>query len=221
MKKRRKKTQRNRDNTESCAKEECTWLERNVPSSFLFVTGLSAIPTLLLHSDPLIKAAQALVFLCFCLFARKRLRPLVALVFVFATVLMNVLSPFGKVIGYVGRFPLTQGALWAGLDKALTVVGLMYLSRLSVRSDLRLPGRFGELLGMTLRYLDRLLETKVEWSLKHPIDGLDRLLGSVLDADVTLSARKRQQPSAIGGVVLFLFAGCNWFCAFIPVLGII
>jgi heptaprenyl diphosphate synthase len=69
----------------------------------------------------------------------------------------------------------------------VTVEGLILLSRASVRSDLRLPGAFGSLLGESFRYFDRIMERKGGIERKDPIGGIDRLMNELWNDRASVS----------------------------------
>ena len=203
------------------AKRADAWLNRNVSTLFLFVFGIVTIPTLLLHGHVVLKFFQVALFLLLCVMAGKKLRIVWSLVFLVVIVSINGLSPTGRILAHIGSFPLTVGALSSGLDKGLTVVGLAYLSRFTVRRDLKLPTVLGQLLARTLYYFDRLCESRVRWSLKEPVDSLDRLMNSIQGSDVV---QERPSPArtsawAVGG--LWFLSTLNWCCALLAYLGIL
>ncbi len=163
-------------------REGGAWLQRQVPPSFLFAFGLLLSPALWLQSHLAWKAAQALLFFGLAAWARPRgwwRAGLASLVFLAATVAVNLAVPLGRVIGRVGPWSITQGALESGLAKGLTLVGLVYLSRFCVRPDLRLPGTAGRYVARTLFYLNRLLELRARLSLARLADSLDEVLESL------------------------------------------
>ena len=131
--------------------------------SFLFLFGLALSPSLWLQGHLAWKAAQALLFFALAAWVRPRgwwRAGLASLVFLAATVAVNLAVPLGRVLWRVGPWRITQGALESGLAKGLTLVGLAYLSRFCVRPDLRLPGAAGRYVARTLFYLNRLLELR-------------------------------------------------------------
>jgi hypothetical protein len=153
-----------------------------VPPSFLFFFGLGLSPALWLQGQLVWKGAQALLFFALAAWARPRgwwRAGLASLVFLAATVAVNLAVPLGRVLWRVGPWRITQGALDSGLAKGLTLVGLAYLSRFCVRPELRLPGAAGRYVARTLFYLNRLLESRRSLSLSRLADSLDAVLESV------------------------------------------
>jgi heptaprenyl diphosphate synthase len=145
----------------------------------LFFFGLALAPALLLQEHLAWKAVQALSFFALAAWARPRgcwRAGLASLLFLAATVALNLAVPLGRVLLRAGPWVITQGALEAGLGKGLTLVGLAYLSRFSVRPELRLPGTVGRYAARTFYYLNRLLELRRTIVLTRLTQTLDRLL---------------------------------------------
>jgi hypothetical protein len=74
---------------------------------------------------------------------------------------------------------ITQGSLFAGLEKALTLEGLLMLSRACIKSDLRLPGTIGSLLGESLRILELMRAKKSLIRRGHIVAGIDLMMREV------------------------------------------
>jgi heptaprenyl diphosphate synthase len=132
------------------------------------------------------RAAQ---FFFFCLLARlsgKKINLPATVLFMTGIIVFNLLVPYGKVLVAFGPLHITDGSLLAGLEKAITLGGLLMISRACVsrnvvsgnviKSGLRLPG-IGSLLGDSLRMLELLREKKGMIGRGHILSGIDRLLG--------------------------------------------
>ena len=148
-------------------------------STSLFCAGLlMALIFLLGRSLP----ARAVQFLFFCLLARllgKKINPFITITIMAGIVFFNLLVPYGKVLAAFGQLRITQGSLFAGLEKALTLEGLLMLSRACIKSDLRLPGTIGALLGESLRNLELMRGKKGLIRRGHIIAGIDQMLREV------------------------------------------
>ena len=81
-------------------------------------------------------------------------------------VFFNILAPYGKVLAVIGPLRITQGSLLLGLEKAVTLEGLVMLSAAFIKSGLRLPGGIGFMLGESLRMLES-LRKKVNVKNRH------------------------------------------------------
>jgi len=84
--------------------------------------------------------------------------------------------PHGKILFSLGPLQVTKGSLFSGIERALTLSGLMMLSRVFVRGDLRLPGNLGSLLGQSMRVLEMMREKKAMIAKGRVISGIDRMI---------------------------------------------
>lgn len=169
------------------------------PSTTLFIAGLLTMPALLFNPSIPLRVAQFAFFWLCAWSVGKRTSLLNALIVSASIVAFNLLIPYGPVLLVIGNFRITQGALLAGLEKAVTVEGLIMLSKATIRSDLRLPGRFGALIGESFRYLELIMERKGGIERKDPIGGIDRLfieLSSLRAAETGSVSGAATEPSA-------------------------
>jgi heptaprenyl diphosphate synthase len=124
-------------------------------------------------------SARIVQFLFFCLLAwlsGKKNNILITSLIMVGIVFFNLLAPYGKILAVIGPLRITEGSLLMGLEKALTLEGLVMLSRACIKSDLRLPGSVGSLLGESLRILELMRERKSIISHGHVIGGIDTLM---------------------------------------------
>jgi len=91
-------------------------------------------------------------------------------------VLFNLMIPYGRLLWHWGPFEITLGALLGGIQKAITVEGLVLLSKTFIRSDLELPGTFGRRIGESFRIFELMMEDDDRFEWKNPISSLDRIL---------------------------------------------
>jgi heptaprenyl diphosphate synthase len=104
------------------------------------------------------RVMQFLLFFLLALLSGKKNNIFSTLLIMAGIVFFNLLAPYGKVLFTFGPLHITQGSLLAGLEKAVTLEGLVMLSAACIKSDLKLPGGTGSLLGESLRILERLRE---------------------------------------------------------------
>ena len=121
--------------------------EKELRSGDLFLAGLFMTAAFLVNPSTLLRAVQFVLFWFYAYWRGKRNRLLITLSVMGGILLFNLLVPYGRVLAAFGPFRITQGALLGGLHKALTLEGLILLSKASIRTDLCLPGFFGSLLG--------------------------------------------------------------------------
>jgi heptaprenyl diphosphate synthase len=142
----------------------------------LCFAGLIMAGLFLFNPSTPLRCLQFLFFWLLLLLGGKKNNTPMTLAVILGIVFFNVLIPYGKVLAEIGPFRLTQGSLLSGLRKAVTLEGLIMLSRVSIRPDLRLPGRFGALMGESFRILEEILRRKGVVTRKKFVEGLDRLL---------------------------------------------
>lgn len=184
-----------------------------LPSGALFLAGLLSMPSFLFNPSLLLRILQ-FFFFWLCAWAVGRRISLFAMLFAMLGIVgFNLLVPYGLEIAKIGGFRITAGALSAGIERAVTVEGLILLSRATVRSDLRLPGAFGSLIGESFRYFDRIMERKGGIERKDPIGGIDRLMNELWndrDGERQAEPRRSLRRPAAGIVLLVLFTALSW-----------
>ena len=162
----------------------------------LCAAGLIMALSFLFNPSPLFRVPQ-FVFFCFLAwFSGKRTNPLFAALFMASIVFFNLLAPYGKVLAVFGSLRITQGSLYAGLEKALTLEGLALLSGACVRPGLRLPGSLGALLAESFRMLERARERRPLIRRGRLIEGIDQLM---LELEADPPAGASGEPPALGG----------------------
>ena len=128
-------------------------------SGHLAITGLCMIPALLFNPDTKARLIQFLFFFFLAWLSGKKNNLFLTVLIMLGIVFFNLLLPYGELLLNIGPLAITQGALLAGLRRAVTLEGLFMLSRCCVREDLALPGAFGEIIGESFRVFSRLSES--------------------------------------------------------------
>jgi len=164
----------------------------------LFVAGLLAMPSFLFDPSLPFRAAQFFLFWFFVWAVGRKNSAIATLSVAAGIVAFNLIVPYGRVLFAWGAFRVTEGSLLGGIEKAVTVEGLIMLSKATIRSDLRLPGSFGALIGDSFRYFDRILEKKGNIDRKDITGSIDRLLLE-LSADQEAAALMAADAAASAG----------------------
>jgi heptaprenyl diphosphate synthase len=126
-----------------------------------FYSGLGAAAIYLLIPWLTVRAGLFVLFWIAALILGKRTRPILTLLVIFAVTACNLFPPYGKVLLTLGPLTITLGSLLGGLRKALTLEGLIMLSKVFIPdSGVWLPGPFGRLLGESLAVLEKLNRRK-------------------------------------------------------------
>jgi heptaprenyl diphosphate synthase len=178
----------------------------------LFLSGAFLFPPFLLQQDLVVRAGLILVFIVLIALAGKRVRLVQFAIVAAGIVLFNLVIPAGKVLASPLGLPLTEGSLKSGMMKATAMTGLMALSQFSIRPSLRLPGRFGGLVGRSLFYFETIMSQRRRIDRADIIGSIDALLLSVGDAPA--AADEPQAPpvgSGVAGLVfLVLLVVASW-----------
>lgn len=149
---------------------------KNFSSFELAIAGLCMMPALLLNPDTYMRIIQFAIFYAIAWLSGKRNNVLLTFLVILGIVVFNLLVPYGELLFSIGPLKVTQGALLAGIGRAVTLEGLVMLSRSCVRRDLRFPGVFGEIVGESFRVFAMAAEEKHLFTRKNWAERLDGLL---------------------------------------------
>jgi heptaprenyl diphosphate synthase len=184
----------------------------------LFCAGLCMALIFLFSPSLTSHVLQFCFFFLLALISGKKTNFLLTIMFMGGIVFFNLLVPYGKVLAVFGPLSITEGSLISGLEKAIILQGLLLLSRACIKSDLRLPGTVGFLLGDSFRILELMRAKKGVIRRGHVIEGIDRL---ICDAEsLTLENNPCAGPS-LNGKTLALLGGMVVLTAvlgFLPVI---
>ena len=170
----------------------------------LFVAGL-LMALIFLHDRALPgHLAQFLFFCILVMLSGKRNNFVATAVFVSSIVFFSLLVPHGKILFSLGPLQVTKGSLFSGIERALTLSGLMMLSRVFVRGDLRLPGNLGSLLGQSMRVLEMMREKKAMIAKGRVISGIDRMIFEIEAAQTgdSDSGPRKETRRSVKGIAL-------------------
>lgn len=179
----------------------------------VFVVGLLAIPSLVFQTSLPLKWLHILLFMLLSAAAGKRVRLLPNIVMITGIVGANLITPVGRVLLSVAGLPITLGALQNGLDRAALLIGMIYISRFSIRKGFCLPGKVGALLSLVFFYLERILEGErlSRGKLLEKID--ERIIAVHQSAGEYMPAsgdRPPEQTSAKGYLYLAMVVLLSW-----------
>ncbi|AEJ60940.1 hypothetical protein Spith_0661 [Spirochaeta thermophila DSM 6578] len=150
-------------------------LHETHPIEALF-TGILVFLLFLAQPSLPLRAVHTGILAFMAVLSGKRLKTGYFILFVGGITFFQLLIPRGKVLLELGPFPVTEEALLVGLEKGLTLCGLIFLSLFSVRKDLPLPGRLGTYFSRVFGYYAALMSTRDRISLRHPLESIDRIL---------------------------------------------
>ena len=88
----------------------------------------------------------------------------------------HIFIPVGRELFSIGSFSLTSGALLNGLEKAVILQAMIFISRWTLQVRIRIPGLLGIILDESLYIFKQLLEYKDKIRPRHLITSIDELL---------------------------------------------
>ncbi|MFW5695015.1 MAG: hypothetical protein ACOCYB_07585 [Alkalispirochaeta sp.] len=195
------------------------WMRSNISARMLFWAGMLVLPAYLLQEHIIIRVAQVVLFGFLARVAGKKLQWIYFLSIIATITAFHVIVPSGAVIAEIGGFRVTQGALRTGVFKALTIVGMVFVSLVAVRADLRLPGKLGSLAGKIFWSFEQIMERRGELGVRRPFYRADMLLDSLygdliaMDASVAATAERKAtavRSSPVGTMVVAMIVVAQW-----------
>jgi hypothetical protein len=186
-------------------------LDAHLPPNLLFLAGLVSLPAFLLTESLAVKFVLGAAYVLLALLAGMRIRVFTSLTVGIGIVAANLVVPSGKLLADPFGLLLTEGALVSGAIRAATIIGLIYFSRLTVRPRLRLPGRFGGLLGLMFFYFERITARRAGFDWKKPWLSLDLLLAQAYKPDGGPDeTAPLRVPTIPGAAALAVFTAGHW-----------
>ena len=180
----------------------------------LCAAGLLAAPAILFNPSTPLRAAQFLFFWFLCWLAGKKNNPLMTLLVILGIIVISLLVPYGRVLFSIGIFRVSSGALMMGVRRAVTLEGLIMLSRLFIRQDLKLPGGFGSLISESFRFLAIIIDSGKRITKNNFINDIDNLMlelsGREGESDDKTSLRQTPRTKPAGFVILPAAVILSW-----------
>ena len=179
----------------------------------LFIAGFIIMPALLFNPNVFFRIFQFLFFWFLAWLSGRKNNPLFTFLVMLGIVIFNLIIPYGQVLLSIGVFKITSGALVTGINRAVTLEGLIMLSRFTIRQDLKLPGLFGELIGESFRIFAVIMNQKQHITRKNLIADIDRLMldlsGDTAEISMpAVAAVSRTKPA--GFVILAAVVILSW-----------
>jgi heptaprenyl diphosphate synthase len=173
------------------------------------------MPALLFNPDTVCRIAQFILFWFLAWLSGKKNNPGLTILVLLGITVFNLLVPYGRLLASWGIFRITEGALMAGLRRAVTLEGLIMLSRTAIRRDLRFPGSFGALIGESFRLLALIRDRKQSITRKNWMGDIDRLMIELSEesASVCGPAGGTSRTTRSGIIILILVFITAWLLA--------
>jgi heptaprenyl diphosphate synthase len=179
----------------------------------LCIAGFLIMPALLFNPNTLFRVFQFLFFWFLAWLSGKKNNPLFTFLVILGIVIFNLIIPYGQVLFSIGVFKITSGAFMTGIQRAVTLEGLIMLSRFTIRQDLEIPGLFGELIGESFRIFAVITNTRQHITRKNLIADIDRIM-----LELSSDTAEASQPAVVlvhstkpaGFVILAVVVILSW-----------
>jgi len=179
-------------------------------SKVLFAAGLFIMPALLFNPNTEYRVLQFLFFWFLAWIFGKKINPVFTVLIIAFITVFNLFIPYGRVLFSIGAFKVTQGALKAGIHRAVTLEALVMLSKVTVRRDLKIPGAFGSLLGESMRLFSVLMNRKYRLTNKNIINEIDMLMLELSEDGISYSEADEARTKPSGYIVLCTVILISW-----------
>ena len=176
----------------------------------LCIAGLIIMPALLFNASTKLRIIQFLFLWLLVWLSGRKTNPLFTILVVTSIIVFNLIVPYGRVLFSIGAFKITAGALTAGIHRAVTFEGLVMLSKVTVRRDLKIPGAFGELLGESLRIFSVMMGRKYRITGKNFFADIDTLLLELSGEEPPPVAAQELRTKPAGYAILVTAAVISW-----------
>ncbi len=151
-------------------------LQKYLSTSGAFIAGIISLPIFLSVEHPLPRLAQVLILGVLARASGKRLLYAYFGFLIVTVSIFHLFIPQGRVLLAIGNIVITEGALFAGLYRGLSVIGFVFISLFSIRKNLRLPGTIGRLISASLNYFELIYDHRRSANRQNLIGSLDRVL---------------------------------------------
>ncbi len=171
----------------------------------LFTGWFIFLPLFLFQTSLSVRIFQTVCVIALFILRGKRFKILPNILLFTGITAAHLLRPAGEVLLTVFGMPITKDALVSGVSRSLLLIGLVYVSRISISSRLLLPGRGGQLLGSVFFYFERITEIRYGniWEKKGRVSLINAFtkylddilfLSDNLSEERTLSVRQNRYP---------------------------
>ena len=140
------------------------------------ITGFALLAALLFIPGLPAKAVIFCAGLTLCLAEKQKIHWVPLCISTVGIVACHIFIPVGRELFSIGSFPLTSGALLNGLEKAVVLQAMIFISRWTLQVRIKIPGLMGIALDESLYIFKQLLEFKDKIRPRHLITSIDELL---------------------------------------------
>ncbi|MCQ2240963.1 Gx transporter family protein [Treponema sp.] len=93
-----------------------------------------------------------------CLAKNKKVKFLPSLAIILSVTFFSILVPHGKILVEIWKLKITDGAILSGLERSIKLCSCVFLSKLIVNRNMKLPSKAGLFMSMLFEYFEKLSE---------------------------------------------------------------
>ena len=150
---------------------------KDYKSIFIFIIAFVIIVIFMLLHSLWIKIAFSICFFVILEIKKKgKVKVLPSIILLISVTFFSLLNPSGEILFSIGLFNITKGALLNGLNKSITLVGMVFVSQIAINKNLYIPGKIGSFISLEFSYFEQLTSKKVKFTKKNIIDTIDNHL---------------------------------------------
>jgi heptaprenyl diphosphate synthase len=178
----------------------------------LCIAGLIIMPALLFNPFIPFRILQFLLFWFLAWLSGKKNNPIFTILIIFFITALNLIVPYGAILYSIGKFKITAGALMVGIQRAVTLEGLIMLSRVTIRRDLKIPGLFGEMIAESFRIFSVIMNQRHRITRKNLMNDIDQMMLDLSGNDLEIIRPDAPAPKTkpAGFVIIVLTAILSW-----------
>lgn len=191
--------------THSIAQQAESWMTKT--NIFPLITGLFMVFGLLFQHSLFFLAIEVILIILLSCLRRNRFRILPNLMLIIGVTLIQLIQPIGQVWFLIGSWAITKGALLAGLQKSLYLIGLVYISRYITAGTLLLPGKFGKLIAQQLSLASSML---ISWH-ESSSSKLSERIDTMLITSGNTTALTKDAPIPVYTTILVILVMVSFF----------
>lgn len=148
-----------------------------IPYIIRFIFGVLLLISLLFAPEVWIQAIIVFFALILLLIDSTKIQLLPVLFMSLSIIIFNLCAPFGKILFTLPlNLPITEGALILGIKKALTIEGMIFISRWMMKPQFRLPGTIGNLISDAFLILGHITGSRQKLDRKNLIASIDSIM---------------------------------------------
>lgn len=142
-------------------------------------SGIVLLLLLLFVEVPTVKAVLFGASLILCVADKQKIHFLNLTIMFIAVVLFNVFPPAGKIIFALGNITITSDALLRGIEKAIILEGMIYISKWTLNAEFNFKSNLGKKINLSIGVFKRLTTFTGEINPKKIIPAIDSILLSI------------------------------------------